>query len=162
MVRCRFMTNSMLHFLSTVYRLAYPCAWYGVDLFRLHCVDDVLRVFLNWALFCSSSTSLLTLVTQVWRVSLCSLSRLLATAHKLSVNILSALDNLFSSLLDPVLSADWTEHGSATMYVVKDSGACLLVVHVCRTVDRVVGHPRPSLAGISVPWASLPGPTDVP
>ena len=37
-----------------------------------------------------------------------------------------------------------------------------LVVHVCRTVDRVVGHPRPSLAGFGVPWMSLPGPTDVP
>ena len=48
------------------------------------------------------------------------------------------------------------------MYVVKDSGACLLVVHVCRTVDRVVGHPRPSLADIGVPCVSLPGPTDVP
>ena len=47
-------------------------------------------------------------------------------------------------------------------YVVKDSGVCLLVVHVCRTVDRVVCHPRPSLSGIGVPWVSLPGPTDVP
>ena len=37
-----------------------------------------------------------------------------------------------------------------------------LVVHVCRTVDRVVGHPRPLLSGIGVPWVSLPGPTDVP
>ena len=27
-----------------------------------------------------------------------------------------------------------------------------MVVHVCRAVDRVVGHPRPSLAGIGVPW----------
>ena len=43
----------------------------------------------------------------------------------------------------------------------KDSGACLLVVHVYRTVYRVVGHQRPSLAGIGVPWVSLPGPTDV-
>ena len=41
------------------------------------------------------------------------------------------------------------------LYVVKDKSACLLVVHVCRTVDRVLGHPRPSLAGIGVP-------TDVP
>ena len=37
------------------------------------------------------------------------------------------------------------------MYVVEDSGVCLVVVHVCRTVDRVVGYPRPS-AGIGVPW----------
>ena len=39
------------------------------------------------------------------------------------------------------LELNWTEHSSATMYVVKDSGACLfcLVVHVCRTVDCVVG-----------------------
>ena len=37
-----------------------------------------------------------------------------------------------------------------------------LVVHVCRTVDRVVGHPRPSLSNIGVPWVSLLGPTDVP
>ena len=51
---------------------------------------------------------------------------------------------------------------SLRLCVVKDSGACLLVVHVCRTVDRVVGHPRPSLSGIGVPWVSLPGPTDVP
>ena len=29
-------------------------------------------------------------------------------------------------------------------------------------MDRVVGHPRPSLSGIGVPWVSLPGPTDVP
>ena len=48
------------------------------------------------------------------------------------------------------------------LYVVKDSGVCLLVVHVCRTVDRVVGHPWPSLSGIGVPWVSLPGSTDVP
>ena len=100
-----------------------------------------------WTL--SINSSLLTLVTQVWRVSLCSLPRWLATAHKL------ALNDLFCSLLDPVLSADWTEHGSATMFVVKDSGACLVVVHVCRTVDRVVGHRRPSLAGIGVPCMSL-------
>ena len=38
----------------------------------------------------------------------------------------------------------------------------LVVVHVCRTVDRVVGHPRPSLSGIGVPWVSLLGPTDGP
>ena len=38
---------------------------------------------------------------------------------------------------------------------------CLLVVHVCRTVDRVVGHPRPSLSGMGVPWVSLLGPTEV-
>ena len=56
---------------------------------------------------------------------------------------------------------NWTEHGSATVYV-KDSGVCLLVVHVCRTVDRVAGHPQSSLVGIGVPWVSLPGPTDVP
>ena len=48
------------------------------------------------------------------------------------------------------------------MYVVKDSGVCRLVVHVRRTVDRVVGHPRPSLSGTGVPWVSLPGPTGVP
>ena len=48
------------------------------------------------------------------------------------------------------------------LQVVKDSGDCLLVAHVCRTVDRLVGHPRPSLAGIGVLWVSLPGPTDVP
>ena len=54
----------------------------------------------------------------------------------------------------------WIE--CARLYIVKDNGACLLVVHVCRTVDRVVGHTRPSLAGIGVPWVSLPGPTDVP
>ena len=47
------------------------------------------------------------------------------------------------------------------MYV-KDSGVCLLDVHVCRTVDRVVGHAQSSLAGIGVPRVSLPGPTDVP
>ena len=47
------------------------------------------------------------------------------------------------------------------MYVVEDSGVCLLVVDVFRTVDRAVGHPRPSLAGIGVPWGSLRGPTDV-
>ena len=47
-----------------------------------------------------------------------SLSRLLATAHKLSVNFLSALDDLFCSLVNSVSSADWTEHGSATIYVV--------------------------------------------
>ena len=35
-----------------------------------------------------------------WRVSLCSLSRLLATAHKLSVNFLSN-SSTFCSLLDP-------------------------------------------------------------
>ena len=29
------------------------------------------------------------------------------------------------------------------------------VVHVCRTVDRVVGHPRPRLSGIGVPWGVL-------
>ena len=45
---------------------------------------------------------------------------------------------------------------------VEDRGVCLLAVHFCRTVDRVVGHPRPSLAGIGVPWVSLLGPTDVP
>ena len=32
-----------------------------------------------------------------------------------------------------------------------------LDVHVCRTVDRVVGHPQPSLSGIGAPWVSLPG-----
>ena len=48
------------------------------------------------------------------------------------------------------------------MYVVKDSGVCLLVMDVCRTVDRAVGHPRPHLSGIGVPWVSLPGPTNVP
>ena len=37
-----------------------------------------------------------------------------------------------------------------------------LVVHVCRAVDRVVGHPRPSLSGFGVPWVSLPEPTNVP
>ena len=47
--------------------------------------------------------------------------------------------------IHPVLSADWTEHGSATMYVVKDSGACLLVVHVCRTVDRACCGPPTAL-----------------
>ena len=47
------------------------------------------------------------------------------------------------------------------LYVVGNSGVCLLVVHVCRTVDRVVGHTRPSLAGIGVPWVSFMGPTDV-
>ena len=41
--------------------------------------------------------------------------------------------------------------------VVQDSGACLLFVHVCRTVDRVVGRPRHSLAGIGV-RVSLRGP----
>ena len=51
---------------------------------------------------------------------------------------------------------------SCYLHVVKDSGVCLLVVHVCRTVDRVVSHPRPSLAVIRVPWVSLSGPTDVP
>ena len=48
------------------------------------------------------------------------------------------------------------------LYVVKDNGARLLVVHVCRTVDRVVGHPRPSLASIGVPCVSLPESTNVP
>ena len=76
----------------------------------------------------------------------------------------SCLRGTISSVRCWVLAGlNWTEHGSATMYVVGDSGACLLlVVHVCRTVDRVVGHPRPSLSGIGVPWVSLPGPTDVP
>ena len=37
-----------------------------------------------------------------------------------------------------------------------------LVVCVCRTVNRVMGHPRPSLVGISVPWVLLPRQTDVP
>ena len=34
------------------------------------------------------------------------------------------------------------------MYVVGDSGACLLVVNVCLTVDRVVGHGLPSRASV--------------
>ena len=64
-------------------------------------------------------------------VPLCSLSRLLATAHKLVRQLLVQRIDLFCSLLDPVWSADWTEHGSATMYVVKDSERqwCPLVVH---------------------------------
>ena len=37
-----------------------------------------------------------------------------------------------------------------------------LVVHVCRTMDRVVVHPQPRLSGIGVPFVSLPGPTGVP
>ena len=40
----------------------------------------------------------------------------------------------------------WVERPPCFLYVVKDNGVCLLVVHVCRTVDRVVGHPRPSLS----------------
>ena len=48
------------------------------------------------------------------------------------------------------------------MYVVKEIGVCVLAVHVCRTVDGVLGHLRPSLAGIGVPWVSVLGPTDVP
>ena len=46
---------------------------------------------------------------------------------------------------------NWTGHGSTTTYVFKYSGVCLLVVHVCRTADRVVGHSRPSLPGIGCP-----------
>ena len=75
----------------------------------------------------------------------------------------SCLRGTISSVRWWVLSElNCTEHGSATMYVVGDSGACLsLVVHVCRTGDRVVGtQGLPS--GIGVPSVSLPGPTDVP
>ena len=116
----------------------------GVERFHLHCVDDVLRGFLNWAVFVFHELYdlILDFVDQLFALGsghsglACLLVFSVAVAcdcPQTVRQILSALDELFCSLLDPVLSADWTEHSSATMYVVKDSGACLLVVHVCRT-----------------------------
>ena len=64
-----------------------------VELFHLHCVDDVLRGF------CVQLSFGAWRVTRVKRVSLCSPSPLLATAHKLSVNFLSNVSS-FCSLLD--------------------------------------------------------------
>ena len=55
-----------------------------------------------------------------WRVSLCSLSRLLATVRQLLVQ---RIDVLFTA--GSCLELNWTEHGSAAMCVFKDSGACL-------------------------------------
>ena len=64
--------------------------------------------------------------------------------HNILLNLFSAIiSSLFFLLLK-------------LLYVVKDSGVCLLLVHVCRNMDRVVGHPRPSLVGMGVPWVSLP------
>ena len=71
-------------------------------------------------------------------------------------------NDLFKSKTNIGMYAVTIQSVSLKMYVVKDSGACFVFVHVCRTVDRVVGHPRPSLSGIGVPWVSFPGPTDVP
>ena len=47
------------------------------------------------------------------------------------------------------------------MFGVEDSDVCLLVVHVCRAVDRVVGHPRPFLSATGVPFVTSPGPIGV-
>ena len=86
----------------------------------------------------------------------CSLSRLLATAHKLSVNVLSNV--LFAA--GSCLELNWTEHGSATMYVFKDSGACLFGCARLSHSGSCCGPP--TVSGIGVSWVSLPGPTDVP
>ena len=73
-----------------------------------------------WAL--SINSALMTWVA--WRVSWCSLSRLLATAHKTVRQLLvQRIDVLFAA--GSCLELNWTERGSATMYVFKDSGACL-------------------------------------
>ena len=37
-----------------------------------------------------------------------------------------------------------------------------LAVRICRSVDRVVGHPQPPFSGIVLPLVSLLGPTLVP
>ena len=95
---------------------------------------------------------------QAWRVSLCSLSLLLATAHKLSVNFLSALDNLFCSLLDP----GWLTGLSTAPLPCTLVKTVVSVFWLCTFVARVVGHPQPSLSGTGVPWVSMPGPTGVP
>ena len=92
----------LVYRLPTGFSLRADC----VALFHLYCVDDVLRGFCVQLSFGTSliNSSLLTwvawLVTRVKSVSLCSLSLLLATAHKLSVNLLSNVSS-FCSLLDP-------------------------------------------------------------
>ena len=75
---------------------------------------------------------------------------------------MSKEDEIYRSPVDGLVGRRIGVQREVKMYVVLKSGACLLVVHVCRTVDRVVGNPRPFLSGTSVPWMSLPGTTGGP
>ena len=72
-------------------------------------------------------------------------------AQTVRQRLVQRIDNLFCSLLDPVWSADWTEHDPATMHVLKDSGACFF--WLCAFVAQwiVWATPRPLLSGIGVP-----------
>ena len=108
---------------------------------------------LNWApfVFHELYDLILDFVDQLLALDLSGLACLLVfpvtvacdcpqTVRKLLVQ---RIDNLFSSLLDPVLSAEWTEHGSATMSVFKDSGACLIG---CARLSRSASYCGPPTA----------------
>ena len=56
------------------------------------------------------------------------------TVRKLLVH---RIDNLFRSLLDPVLSAEWTEHGSATMSVFLRQRCLSFWLYMC-VAQRIV------------------------
>ena len=82
----------------------------------------------------SCTISFWTLLSQLRALDLSGLACLLAFPVTIACDcpqtvrqlLVQSIDNLFCSLLGPVLSADWTEHGSVATHVFKDSGSCLL------------------------------------
>ena len=97
-----------------------------VELFHLHCVDDVSRGF---CVQLSFGTSLINSSLLTGHSSLACLLVLCRCCLRLPTNCPSTSCPTYRRSVRCWILAElnWTEHGSATMYVVTDSGVCLLV-----------------------------------
>ena len=116
---CWFMTNPTVHFTGFSLR-----ADGVVEQFHLHCVDDVLCGFHVQLSFWTSllNSSLLTGHTSL----ACLLMFSVAVACDCPQTVRQLLVQRYRRSVRCWILAElnWTEHGSATMYVVKYSGAC--------------------------------------